>query len=28
VRVENMDESYWRLRFNGARRVTVEALQK
>ena len=28
VRVENMDESYWRLRFNGARRVTGEALQK
>ncbi len=28
VRVESMDESYWRLRFNGARRVTVEALQK
>lgn len=28
VRVESMDESYWSLRYNGARRVTVEALQK
>ena len=28
VRVESMDESYWRLRFNGARRVTPEALAR
>ena len=28
VRVESMDESYWRLRFTGARRVTPEALAR
>ena len=28
VRVEDMNESYWKKRFNGARRVTIEALRQ